>query len=101
MVDDIIRALAGEERRYVLARLRSEHPAAVLEAGELTMDGGKDERIRLRHSILPVLADAGLVTWNRERGVVGRGPEFDAALPFLDLIEERRSESAARRNVPA
>ena len=101
MEDDIIRALAGEERRHVLARLRSEHPAAAVDSGELTMDGGKDEWIRLRHSRLPILADAGLITWDRERGVVGRGPEFDAAVPFLDLIEEQSSESTGRRDLPA
>ena len=101
MVDEIIRALAGEERRHVLARLRSEHPAASVDSGELTVNGGEDERIRLHHSRLPMLADAGLITWDRERGVVGRGPAFDAALPFLDLIEEQGSESAACRNLPA
>lgn len=83
----------------MLARLRAEHPAAAVETGELTMSGGRDERIRLRHSLLPVLAEADLISWDRERGVVERGPEFDAALPFLDLIEER--SGSTRRGLPA
>ena len=100
MVDDLIRALLGGERRYVLARLRSEPPAAAVDSDELTMNGGRDERIRLRHSLLPVLVEADLVRWDRERDVVSRGPEFDAALPFLDLIEEYRS-GATKRDLPA
>lgn len=101
MVDELIRALVGERRRYVLRRLRSEHPAAVVETGELTVSGEKAERIRLRHSLLPVMVDADLVTWDRERDLVGRGPAFDAALPFLDLIERERSETDTCSDVPA
>ncbi|ESP87200.1 hypothetical protein K933_15084 [Candidatus Halobonum tyrrellensis G22] len=84
----------------MLARLRSEHPTAAVRTGELLTNAGAEERIRLRHSLLPVLAEADLVCWDRERDLVSRGPEFDAALPFLDLIEERESDSTTR-NLPA
>lgn len=84
----------------MLARLRSEHPTASVRSGELLTNGGTEERIRMRHSLLPVLAEADLVRWDRERDVVSRGPEFDAALPFLDLIEEYESGSTPQ-NLPA
>jgi len=48
------------------------------------------DRIRrsLYHSHLPKLADARLIEYDREQGIVAAGEAIDAAEPYLELTKQ-------------
>lgn len=83
MEDAAYLALADECRREVLIELldSEERPVSALLA-----DGGSDQskwRIELHHRHLPLLADEGYVTWDRDTDSVARGPRFDEVRPLV------------------
>ncbi|MFC7097853.1 DUF7344 domain-containing protein [Halobaculum marinum] len=43
--------------------------------------------LRLSHVHLPKLAEAQVVDWNREEGVVSTGPAFESIFPLIQAIE--------------
>ncbi len=49
-------------------------------------------RVRLHHVHLPKLAAAGFITWDRERGVVDRGPRFREIEPAIRLLHDNREK---------
>lgn len=48
----------------------------------------KNQKLELYHNHLPKLDDAGLIEWDREEGVVEKGPRFDEVHPLLDFASE-------------
>jgi hypothetical protein len=45
-----------------------------------------EDAVRLYHVDLPKLAEAGAVVWDRDTGVVSRGPRFDVYEPAVRLL---------------
>lgn len=46
----------------------------------------------LYHTHLPKLARAGFIDWDREAGVITRGPRFDEIEPLLRLMYDHQDE---------
>jgi hypothetical protein len=51
-----------------------------------------EDAVRLYHVDLPKLAAAGAVVWDRDTGVVSRGPRFDAYEPAVRLLATNEGE---------
>lgn len=52
------------------------------------LDDHRSLRVELYHRHLPKLADAGLVDWDAETGVVVRGDRFATVEPALRLLDD-------------
>lgn len=95
-LDEMLDVLSHTLRRHVLLDLRADNPR---DADEFERRGaGSDEErpeelnAELYHAHLPKLDRAGFIDWNRETGVVVRGPRFAEIAPLLDLMEAHRDE---------
>lgn len=90
-MDEIFSSLAHEERRRLLVALLDKNPQSV-EVHRLIPtvqgDAQADRRVHARmvHTHLPKLADAGVITWDRETDAITSGPNFDAVRPILELL---------------
>lgn len=95
VTDDAFRALENDHRRRLLFALL-EHDGAdalpVADAVPARDRGGRAVRLELYHVHLPMLEDRGFVAWDRETNSVGRGPNFDAIRPLLELLDRHRDE---------
>lgn len=97
MNDDCFNALANELRRALLVNLLHQSPFRVSMSSHDDRAGGptasnRRERMQLWHLHLPKLEDYGFIRWDREAGVVERGPRFDEIRPLLEFLE-RYSDS--------
>lgn len=116
MIDDtVFTALAHEQRRQLLAELRSYDPQRVEKlsresrelmrahdafvdeylTGSLTIETVDKALIRMYHVHLPELTEDGFIEWDRDTHLVTKGPRFDELQPVLELVEteqEGRSE---------
>ena len=95
--DQSLEALSNPRRRRLLTRLKDQNP---LEDDSFPgeRDAGNDpDRVLLEmhHSHLPKLVDSGFVDWDREEGVLRRGPRFDEVAPLIELMVEHRDELPA------
>ncbi len=94
MNDETFEALADQHRRDVLVALLSEdrvRPTLVCgDAGEEDEETSEARRAILHHCHLPMLADAGFVTWDRDAGVVQRGEAYSKVRPLLGFIAAKR-----------
>ena len=83
--------LADGLRRRLLFELSSRSPPpASLSVPEDVVRPGEDPeslRLHLTHVHLPKLTSAGVVSWDREEGIVSTGSTFERILPLLDAIE--------------
>lgn len=99
-IDRLFRVLGDPRRRRILARLRDADPGTELDDSPEKLgldDEPPDElEISLVHVHLPKLAEAGAIAWDREAGIVRRGPRFGAIEPMIDLVEEVEPSSASR-----
>jgi hypothetical protein len=91
-LDECLRALDDERRRDVLVTLLdADDPSATV--GLDALAGADDEtRLALIHCHLPKLADVGYVDWHRDRGRVGRGPQFDDVGAVLELFRRHEDD---------
>lgn len=93
--------LANERRRLVLAVLaEASAPVALGDLASLVAcrEAGRgregiDERtdtihVALYHKDVPKLDDADLVDWDRDRDVVGPGPDFADGIAFVEAIAD-------------
>ncbi|WP_435064478.1 DUF7344 domain-containing protein [Halobaculum sp. EA56] len=90
MSDELLEVVCDARRRRVLYELLDAEGEAAVAVPEGVVPGsaGRDDRILFEHVHLPKLADAGLITWDREAGTVGRGPAFDEVRPLLEALEQ-------------
>ncbi len=103
-VDDVLGALADDSRREVV-RYLSNDPAgdtsvqAVADHLASRRDAPtEDVMIRLRHAILPLLADRNLLEYDSERGVVQyrSDPLTEEVLTAVTETRERRHVRTGR-----
>lgn len=93
MADEIFDALADRYRRQLLVELLDRNPTSERRSGGRSERSRPDETaIRSRHVHLPKLEEQGYISWNRERGLVMKGPRFDEIEPVLELLHEHRAE---------
>lgn len=107
--DDMFHILQNERRRRVLEYLADkEGPEDMRDIAEqvaawehdttvqaLSSDQRQRVYIALYQSHLPKLADFGLITYNRSRGIVERTPLADQVNPYLDAGKEEDVERPA------
>ena len=101
-LDRLFASLSHPHRRRVLEHLAGTNPCP---EDEVLRDGpipGADETERaavdLFHVHLPKLVEAGYVRWDRDAGVVDRGPRFDHVSPVLRLLSDHRDVLPGRRS---
>lgn len=80
--DTVFEALSSSDRRKLLASLIADSPP------DDSAQHVPDDDILLYHTHLPKLDDYGFVDWNEDDQTVTRGPNFDLARPFLELLAE-------------
>lgn len=83
-MDELFELLSDGVRRDILVALAT--GADSLTVPDDLVDGHRDaERlaVALAHAHLPKLADAGVIEWNRQRGIVSRGSSFEKFEPLL------------------
>ena len=95
-LDRLFASLSHPYRRRILALLAEANPRT---EDELTRDGpvfdaADPERaaVDVFHVHLPKVAEAGYVSWDRDAGVVERGPRFEDVAPALRLLDDHRDE---------
>lgn len=96
----LFRALCDTTRLRVLAALMNDEARRVdeLETMEVGTDGPSHKTVwvELHHSHIPHLDETGLVDWDRERGTVTRGEDFEEIRPFLELLGEHLEDRPDR-----
>ena len=86
-IDSMMEILRNQTRRTILITLvesTTETSLAALER-EITHENAG---IRLRHSDLPKLVDAGYIDWDRESETISKGPRFSLVEPLVQLLAE-------------
>jgi hypothetical protein len=48
----------------------------------------ENARVRLYHSELPKLADAGYIEWDDDSDTISKGPKFSEVEPLVQLLKE-------------
>lgn len=89
-VDELLSVVRSAGRRRVLDALEDGAAVAIESLAATVADGPSEQRsttIRLGHAHLPKLEETGLITWNREAGVVRPGPLFHAVRTLLDTVK--------------
>ncbi|WP_458187574.1 DUF7344 domain-containing protein [Haladaptatus sp. NG-WS-4] len=85
--DTLFTVLADRYRRETLVTLRAEDEPVSLRTLTARIEGDDDQtQLLLRHVHLPMLADSGLITWNRTRESVEMDTVPDEYLSALDSI---------------
>ena len=94
--DTWLALLADERRRRLLLELAGSSPSeGGLSVPEDIVNPNEDPvtlSVQLRHVHLPKLADVGYVDWHRDRGRVGRGPQFDDVGAVLELFRRHEDD---------
>lgn len=87
--DEQLQALSHVARRRLLVELMEQSSRATVPVDSFA-DGtvASVDRVDLRHRHLPKLQDMGVVRWDREAGVVARGPAFRDIEPLLTLLDD-------------
>lgn len=89
----VLRALAAEPRRQLVASLMDAPPDRELSLPEAAnppslLTERESLYSELIHSHLPMLADADLIEWERKPLCARRGPKFDEAAAIVRSVHE-------------
>lgn len=91
-INHAIRALDDPTRRRILVALLEQSPLSdtALNPVEQPVAEGETERrgLALYHNHLPMLEDAGLIGWDRDRREIVKGANFDEIRPILTLLRD-------------
>lgn len=98
MLDVFYRSLADRRRRFVLSYLVDTDgrsvafeelvDAAVRAETDSLAPDRRSVAVALHHTHLPMLADRGLVEYDRNRGVVTTTDRTQQVVPYLSMVEE-------------
>lgn len=97
-LSELFEMLSHAYRRRILTAVGRANPHDEDDLPSETSPGEDDEaalallRQQLYHVHLPKLDDAGFIDWNRETGIIRRGPRFEEIEPLLRLMNEHRDE---------
>jgi hypothetical protein len=95
-LDTVLDALANLYRRRLLFALlehNSQNDSSQIPANiEFKNEDLESLKIRMTHTHLPKLEDAGFIEWNRETNTVQKGPRFDEIQPLLKLMYNHADE---------
>ena len=92
-VETLFRALSDEQRRRLLVGLLDHNPQndSRTYSEDVALEGEeKNLHIRMHHIHLPLLMECGFIEWNRDKGVVTKGPAFEEIRPALELLDANR-----------
>ena len=99
-LSELFGMLSNEYRRRVLTAVARDNPQDEDEITSNSVATGHGEdadaiallKRRLFHVHLPKLDQAGFVDWDRDSGLVTRGPRFEEIEPLLELMSNHRDE---------
>ncbi|WP_254837564.1 DUF7344 domain-containing protein [Natronomonas marina] len=100
-LNELFEMLSHGHRRRVLVAVGRQNPQddediaseSVAERDERGDDEALDSvQQQLYHAHLPKLAEAGFIDWNRDSGVITRGPRFEEIEPLLRLMSDHEDE---------
>jgi len=90
MLDEYLRVLAHEHRRQLLTILleRGDQAEVAIPEAVVRDDTDRDTvRLSFHHIHVPKLDELGLVEWDRDAGVVTKGPNFDDVRSLIEAVE--------------
>lgn len=92
MNDNMFTALAHAQRRQFLFDLLDHNPQETPRSSPSPREGAtrNEELVSKHHVHLPKLADYGYIEWDRDAGLVTKGPRFDEIRPLLEFLDGRR-----------
>jgi DNA-binding transcriptional ArsR family regulator len=94
--DEVFDALSDPYRRELLVALLEHNPQDDDDIDPLDLVGDGDDpevlQTELVHKHLPKLEEMGVIEWDRERGEISTGPNWEDMAPLLELIEANRDE---------
>ncbi|GAB7011574.1 DUF7344 domain-containing protein [Halorubrum trueperi] len=88
--NEALALLANDRRRRLLLELAERESDDDFQV-ELD-DAETDAAVELYHNHLPRLADAGVIAWDPDEGVVKRGGAFADIRPFVERLDEYSDE---------
>ena len=92
VLDTAFEALSDPTRRHVLTEVMANSPLDIEQVlGELPAAVGSESAapaVTAHHVHVPKLADAEFIEWDRESGVIRRGPRFHDIEPVLTVLDE-------------
>ncbi|WP_336339008.1 DUF7344 domain-containing protein [Haloarcula brevis] len=99
-LSELFEMLSHTYRRRILMAVAHHNPNSeddITSEGVTDEDENDDEALNhlsteFYHVHLPKLADAGLINWNRDTGVITRGPRFEEIEPLLTLMQDHEDE---------
>ena len=94
-LDELFTVLSHPYRRRILTRLGDHDPRDEDEFDHRALAREDDPdlpSIELFHNHLPKLDEAGFIDWERDDGVVRRGPRFGEVAPLIELMVDHRDE---------
>ena len=98
ILDELFDVLSNPPRRRILTALADANPRDEAEfvPGDFTSDERREEALmRLHHTHLPKLDEAGFVEWNSHSKTITRGPRLDEIAPLVELLIAHRDELPA------
>lgn len=90
-------ALSEPYRRQLLVALLEKNPQDDDDVDPLgvlddSTDGARNVETELFHNHLPMLEEMEFIEWDRDRGDIKTGPNWDDIAPLLRLIRDHRDE---------
>ncbi len=86
-IDLMMDALTSRTRRVILMTLLGDTTETSIVTIERRLNHEND-RIRLHHTHLPKLANAGYIRWDNKTEIISKGPKFSEVEPLVRLLKE-------------